>query len=304
MTLHEHLTEFAGLPVLRFEPGTEELDAAAFAWRVGGGYDVKWRDELHTLLDSVDAGRITALVAGWWGHEGAEHYPPTALIEVADRLPVLRALFVADVVMEENEISWIQHGDVTPLLAAFPQLETFEVRGGDGLRLTPFASTSLRRMRFESGGLPGQVVKAVAESDLPNLEHLDFWFGDENYNYGDEVRVGDLAPFLSGERFPALRRLGLENADFQDDIAAAVASAPVVAQLSSLSLAMGTLTDRGAELLLSGQPLTHLESLDLHHHFLSDAMMQRVRDALPGVDVDLRGQEENDGEFVFVAVSE
>jgi hypothetical protein len=52
---------------------------------------------------------------------------------------------------------------------------------------------------------------------------------------------------------------------------------------------MGVLTDEGAEALLSGQPLTHLKKLDLHHHYLSAAFEKRVRQALEpaGVEVDL-----------------
>ncbi|MFV2179968.1 leucine-rich repeat domain-containing protein, partial [Actinomadura sp. LOL_011] len=69
-------------------------------------------------------------------------------------------------------------------------------------------------------------------------------------------------------------------------------------------LAMGTLTDRGAEALLSGQPLTHLRKLDLHHHYMSEPMMERLRAALPGVEVDLddrRDAEDEGGFFVDVA---
>lgn len=40
---------------------------------------------------------------------------------------------------------------------------------------------------------------------------------------------------------------------------------------------MGTLSDIGAEALLAGQPLTHLTSLDLHHHYISDPLVDRLR---------------------------
>ncbi len=142
----------------------------------------------------------------------------------------------------------------------------------------------------------------MGASELPNLEHLDLWLGEDNY--GGDATVADLAPFLGGERLPALRHLGLEDSEIQDEIAAAVAGAPVVARLESLSLAMGILTDQGAEALLAGQPLTHLRKLDLHHHFLSDAMVARVKAALPGVEVDLDEQEKPDGDWHYIAVSE
>lgn len=45
---------------------------------------------------------------------------------------------------------------------------------------------------------------------------------------------GDLQPILDGKRLPALRPLGLGNSPIQDNIAAAVASAPVVTRLRTL----------------------------------------------------------------------
>jgi hypothetical protein len=56
----------------------------------------------------------------------------------------------------------------------------------------------------------------------------------------------------------------------------------VVPQLRSLDLSFGTLSDAGAGALLAGQPLTHLEMLDLHHHFVSEPVQSQLRAALPG----------------------
>ncbi|MFD0852787.1 hypothetical protein ACFQ07_11155 [Actinomadura adrarensis] len=50
--------------------------------------------------------------------------------------------------------------------------------------------------------------------------------------------------------------------------------------------------------------LTHLETLDLHHHFLSEPMMERIRAALPGVRVDLEGGKDPQTDHRYVAVSE
>ncbi|MFC5181620.1 STM4015 family protein [Actinomadura harenae] len=306
MTIRARLDEYAGLPVHAFatspDPGSGPLpDAAAVAWRVAVDGPLSWRDSLHALLDSVDADRVEALVVGYYsGDDLGEDYPGNVLAGVADRLPALRSLFLAEMPLEEMEISWIIHESLDPLLRAFPRLERLDVRGHQELELGPIASESLRTLRFETGGLPAEIVRAVAASDLPNLEHLDFWLGVEGY--GCDVVLGDLAPFLSGERFPALRHLGLANSEFQDEIAAAVAGAPVLARLESLDLSMGVLTDAGAEALLSGQPLTHLRSLDLHRNSLSDEMARRVLDTLPGVQVDL--SERRDREDLYVAVSE
>ncbi|MDL4775103.1 STM4015 family protein [Actinomadura xylanilytica] len=306
MGVYSHLEEFAGLPVGQF---SEEITAdvplppaGEFAWRVSAEYDeAPFEEVFANFLDAVDTAPMTALVVGFWGagHDDAPD-PVPLLAAAADRFPNLRAIFLGDIIVYESEISWIPPCDITPLFDAYPGLERLEVRGN--VRLAPVRSEVLKVLRLESGGLPGDVVQAVAASDLPNLEHMDLWLGDPNY--GGDATVADLAPFLNGERFPALRHLGLEDSELQDEVAAAVASAPVVARLESLSLAMGVLTDAGAEALLSGQPLTHLRRLDLHHHFLSDPMAARVRAELPGVDVDLSKQKKPVDDWHYIAVSE
>ncbi|MFC4912625.1 STM4015 family protein [Actinomadura gamaensis] len=310
MIILDHLTDYAGLPVAEFgvaddPPAAALASPADHAWAVRTEFDEEPFEEVWSRFrEQVDTSGITALVIGYWGASYDEHDLRIAdlLAESAAGFPELRSLFVGDIVMEESEISWIEHSDITPLFAAFPKLECFELRGSQELTLRPFASETLRTLRFESGGLPSGVVRAVGASDLPNLRRLDLWLGTENY--GGDSTVADLAPILSGERFPALRHLGLEDSENQDAIAEAVAGAAVVAQLETLSLGMGTLTDRGAEALLSGQPLTHLKTLDLHHHFLSDAMMERIRTALDGVDVRLDFQQKPHGDWFFIEVSE
>ncbi len=155
---------------------------------------------------------------------------------------------------------------------------------------------------------PAQVVQAVGECDFPELEHLELWLGTSEY--GGDADPDDLAAILSGARLPALRYLGLRDSEIADDVAAALASAPVVARLTELDLSLGVLSDTGVAALLTGQPLTHLERLDLSHHFVTDAMADRLRAELPGVEIDLsdrqRPDEDEDDEFRgrFVAVGE
>ena len=311
MAIHEHLSSFAGLPVVDFpgagdeESGADLPPAAEAAWRIATEFEgTHFAEVFERFLDTVDTSAVVALVIGYWGasYEDNTADPVELLVGAAGRLPGLRALFLGDIVMEESEISWIEHSDISPLFQAYPKLDTFTVRGGQGLALDPIHSDVLKELRFEAGGLPAAVVRAVAASELPALTHLDLWLGVDDY--GGDATLADLAPILGGERLPALRHLGLENSQIQDEIAAAVAGAPVVARLDELSLALGILTDDGAEALLSGQPLTHLSRLDLHHHFLSDDLAGRIRAALPGVDVDLREKQSPSDDWRFVAVSE
>lgn len=315
---YEHL---CGLPFFTL-PLDEVPEAGALpgpdavAWRLDCGYDEQWTfaKVWQRFTDVVDTERVRALVIGpWWTGDYSGLAPAMELI-IADaaRFPALRGLFLADVDSERCEISWLRMTDITPAIEAFPLLEEFGAQGGgdtyeDGdLRLRPVKHEHLRLLRLESGGLPGSVVRAVGASELPALERLELWLGVSEY--GGSTTVADLAPFLDGGRFPRLRHLGLQNSEIQDEIAGAVASAPVVAGLGSLSLSMGTLGDEGAQALLAGQPLTHLDELDLDHHFMSAAWTGRIREALEPHGVRVKAEPvhdiDEDDEWRYVAVSE
>ncbi|MBK6040882.1 STM4015 family protein [Streptomyces sp. MBT55] len=313
----EHLEHFHGLPVHTPEPSSGALPAAdSVAWRLVCDYgeDAGFATLWEQFLETVDTTRVRALVIGAWWHD--EYTPIDPVVELivahADRFPALRALFLADVVGEECEVSWLKMCDITPVLEALPLLEEFGVRGcgQEGLALRPLRHASLKSLRFESGGLPGELVRAVAASELPALERLELWFGSTWY--GGDATIEDVRPVLAGGLFPRLRHLGLQNSEFQDEIAAAVGSAPVVAQLESLALSMGTLSDTGAEALLNGQPLSHLSLLDLRHHYLTDPVVDRIRSACAPAVVEAGEAEddyadpddEDDEPERYVAVSE
>lgn len=328
MSVHDHLTEFAGLPVFSFEPDTVDapdpasIDPMAVAWRIGTWEDDDdaWEERLspafaqlfQRFLDTVDTSRVTALVIGTWGYAAMNEAPIEQLVAAADRLPALRSLFLGDITQEECEISWIKQGDVGRLLAAYPRLRSLSTRGAvtmaadeQGMVFAPLRHEHLTSLTMQSGGLPAEMIRAVGESDLPALNHLELWLGVAYYGGG--ATVDDLGPILSGQRLPALRALRLRDAENADEIAAALAGAPVVAQLEVLDLSLGTLSDDGAAALLAGQPLTRLRELDLHHHFLSHVMIRRLGAELgaAGVRVNLDDQlvldERRDGRYVAVS---
>ncbi|MEU7868586.1 STM4015 family protein [Dactylosporangium sp. NPDC049140] len=311
MTIGSNVTTFAGLPVRRFEVGPRgrrdsPRRGEKAAWRIGVGYDdgpQDFADTLDALLDSVGAHNITALVIGAWG-EPHDSGPPLNLLTAArDRLTELRALFVGEMTYEECEISWINQGEYAPLLGAFPALEVLHIRGADGLGLAPVRHRRLRELCVESGGLPASFIRGFTDSSFPALADLELWLGTREYG-GDAV-VDDLAPIMTGTELPALKRLALRNAEIADDVATALAAAPVVARLESLDLSMGALSDAGAEALLLGQPLTHLRSLDLSHHFMSPELAARFAEELPGVRVDVSDEQDIDeGGFRYVSVAE
>lgn len=294
MTAHESREELRGLRAYDFPASGSrdelpEADAVAWRVRVDPFAGVEFADRWQRFLETVPCSRVRGLIIGEWDSTGDSAGVVERLVAARDRLTGLEAVFLGDVPMEELEITRAEQTDVKPLLDAYPGLRELGARGGPGLALTPVRHAALHTLTFESAGLPGEVVRGLGASELPALERLDVWLGTADG--GGSTTVADLAPLLEGGAFPRLRHLGVRNCEMQDEVAVALASAPVVGRLRSLGLSSGVLTDEGAEALLAGQSLAHLERLDLSGHYLSDAMTRRLRAALTphGVEVDLSG---------------
>lgn len=313
------LSAFHDLPVFAFyfsDPAAPELRTAPvnvedWAWRVGvNHWEGPCADQIFPLfLERVDTTRIRALLTGaWYGEvagEGIDAFHE-ALLEAADRFPALEALFLSDIPQDMAEVSWIEQPDPGALVAAFPRLRVLGVRGELSSKMKPLAHEGLEELVLQTGGLPPGAVRALGESSLPALTRLELYLGTKGYNGG--ATAADLEPILSGSAFPHLRHLGLRDAENADDLAAALAHAPIVARLESLDLSLGALGDEGMSALLAGQPLTHLSRLDLHHHYMSPAMIERVRELLPEVRLDLdealREERHNGRAYRYVAVAE
>lgn len=280
---------FAGRPIEEWnnEDGIRNSEAAI---RVALDYDM-WEDEtklpdlLSELCEDPKAPQIKALIIGPWSYEPEDGvgavYERLASPEVVEQLSGLRALFVGDINAEASEISWITQGDVGPVLRAYPALEVLRVRGGNELALSSLSSTALETLIVESGGLPRSVIETICAAKLPNLQHLELWLGSENY--GADHSIDDLMPILSGRLFPKLRHLGLRDCEYTDDVARAISDAPVLGQLESLDLSMGTLGDVGAAALLASPQLSRLKRLDVSHHYMTDEVRRRLEASGPVV---------------------
>lgn len=308
MTISEHTTRFAGLPVEDWDPAVGIADPTGTLYRVSLADDEStWIDYFATFLDDPAAGKIVGIVVGVWDEpfeeRGAEEVVE-ALVAARDRLPALRAIFLGDITYEECEISWIQQTDIAPLLAAYPELEHLCVRGGNGLTLGSLRHERLRSLTIQSGGLGADTVREVAAAQLPALEHLELWLGTPNY--GGDATVEDLAPILAGGLFPKLRYLGLRDSQIADEVAVALAQAPILGQVEELDLSLGTLGNRGAAALLASPATARLRRLDIHHHYCSTEMVAQLR-AL-GIELDASEREDDEGEddesARYVSVSE
>ncbi|MBN1286621.1 MAG: STM4015 family protein [Anaerolineae bacterium] len=312
MAIYEHIREFAGMPVIEWASPEDSHAPANVLYRLGLSYEEAdagktWTEKFDAFLASADGSKVAGLVIGPWdpdfgGHDSS--LVADALIAARDRLSNLRALFLGDIIVEESEISWIQQSNLTPLLHAYPALEHFCVRGGDGLRLPDLEHARLRTFVAQSGGLNPLTVHQILKAKLPKLEHLELWLGTPNY--GGDATVDDLKPLLDGDLFPELYYLGLRDSEIADDIAIALANAPVLRRITELDLSMGALSDAGAEALLASPLIHNLERLDLHYHFCSEDVMDRLRRLDMEVDVSDPQEEESYGgqTWRYVAVSE
>jgi hypothetical protein len=311
MAVGEHITEFAGKPVLNWEPGMpidhpqDTNYRIAVDWAEADKDKAAWATKFAAFLADPDSRAVTGLVVGPWGEvyeSGRNSIVVDALLAAHEQLPNLAALFLGDITYEEAEISWINQSDMAPLLEAYPRLEHLAVRGGSNLNFGPLRHDHLKTLIVQTGGLDRGVVHQVFRAYLPNLEHIELWLGDENY--GGNTTVADLVPLLSGTLYPKLRYLGLCDTELADEIAVALQAAPVMARLKVLDLSLGTLGDTGAAALLANPAVARLEKLDIHHHFCSEEMVAKLR-ALPlELDASDPQDPDEDVEERFVAVSE
>ena len=276
--MNDNLTEFAGKKVADWDDAKGIQNPEQITYRISVEFDsdTKWLDRFAAFLEDANAAQVTGIIVGTWGDVATGETPAVvveALTAARDALPNLTALFLGDITFEESEISWIVQSDVSPLFAAYPRLEQFRVRGGQGLRFGALQHAHLKSLIVETGGLPGVALREIMAANLPALEHLELWLGTEEYGW--DGAVADLAPLFDGSLFPNLRYLGLRNSQISDEIAVALVNAPIMQRIRVLDLSMGTLTDAGAAALLTSPYIKNLDKLDIHHHYLSEEMVSR-----------------------------
>lgn len=315
MNLSSHCTEFAGHKVQLFDPtkplAGQATDIASVAWRAGGpfNYDdetMSIKTAFAALAKDPDVGQIRALVVGTWASYENDAPGGALILENAAKLGGLEHLFLADIVGEESEISWIEHGELGPLFGALPKLKTLVIRGG-AMKFDCKGSETLQKLVVQSGGMPPASVAQLGAASWPALEHLELWLGTDAYGGGSKPE--HLQGILNGQSFPSVRWLGLMNSDNADQVAAALMQSPLLAQVRDLDLSMGILTDEGGKALLEAAgSLAHLNSLHLGHHYFGDATRAQVAGALPMVrGLDEPGESDDDGEggvWRFVEVAE
>ena len=284
-----------------------------FRWRFGFLEWVKVRttynhnepsveEMLQEILASASARFLASLSIGITSTDGSASFG-SAMEVVAETgpHPSLRTVFVGDFTAEESEISWTDLGSPDPIYKGCPNLRSLTLRAG-GIELGHLNVPGLKTLQIQSGGLSTSAAQSIVEADLPLLERLTIWFGDENY--GAEVTPNMLTPLLTAEKLPALHTLGLMNAEFTNELPLMLAGSKLLAQIQNLDLSMGTMTDEGGRNLLQAKEhFQHLKEINVDDNFLSEELVEELVEAFGHVLIS-EEQKEDDDDFLYPSVGE
>lgn len=298
MPIGKHITSFANRNVDAFNPEVGISDPVGTAYVLSvewDEYDTDITKQMELLLQDPQVDQLEALVIGSWTQEMykcSSSIVVNALVAAKEQLINLKAVFIGEITYQESEISWIIQSDMSPLLAAYPNLEVLQVRGGEGLAFNSLNHKHLKTLIVQTGGLNRNAIAQIFAGNLPALEHLELWLGS-NY-YGGDSSVEDLLPLLCGNLFPKLRYLGLCDSEYSDSIAKAIVQSSIIDRIKVLDLKLGTLGDEGAEALLNCPAVNHLDILNVADNFLSDEMVERLKQLDIEVIVDDQKDEEDE----------
>lgn len=261
---------------------------------------------LTAFFNDPKISEIDSFVIGQWGPEHDEG--PQSIIQLLvdnkDKLQHIKGIFFGDITYEENEVSWIENGSHAPILAAFPNLEFYQVRGGNGLNFGTIQHNKLKKLVIQTGGLSQNVYEELSKADLPALEHLELWLGSDYYGFdASPEQVVAAYRGSSDNHMPALKYLGLRNSEIADDLAKLLKGDPILDRIEELDFSRGIIGDAGAEALVDNPAIKNLKKLDLHHNFISDDWAEKLEDL--GIKVDLKERTPDaDEDDRYISVSE
>jgi len=182
-------------------------------------------------------------------------------------LPALRRLFLGDFIYEETELNWSSIGNAEPLYKGVPNLRSLTLRSGS-MTLGKMSLPELRELVTITGGMSSDAVKSVCSASWPKLERLSLQLG-RRYE-GALTDIKGVRPILEGKGFPALKHLGITNAELTDDLCRELPGSKILPRLEELDLKMGTMSDDGAEALAAAADrLKHLKLLNVEDNFIT-----------------------------------
>ncbi len=211
------------------------------------------------------------------------------LLDAHDQLVNLKALYFADETDDRGEKRWeykrykIWMDEVSYLLEAYPKLEVLHLLGNNGLEFSRIQHNNLKTLIIEARILDSESWEQILNLDLPQLEYLELWIGcDREYFWqkerGEESKynTSPLIPLLNKNCFPSLKYLGICGCEGADDVVDFLQNSPVLDRLRILNLSRGSLTDRGAKILLENSKFKQLHTIDISMNILSSEMVNSL----------------------------
>lgn len=251
------------------------------------------------ILADKELPQLDEVIIGCWGEswDNSAQEIVDGIVANKDKFSHVKSLFIGDMDYEECEVSWIEQADYSALWSALPQLEKLTIKGSMNLSLGKVEHANLKSLEIICGGLPKGVLQSIAEAKLPKLNMLSLYIGVEDYGFDGSVE--DVRRMLETSDFPKLESLGIMDSEIQDEIAQAVCECKYIKQISILNLSLGTMTDKGGEVLLKTLPsCKNIKEVDLHYHYMSEDMMKKLQGLNAKVNADDRQEDdEYDGEI-------
>jgi uncharacterized protein (TIGR02996 family) len=260
----------------------EALHAKAFHWKFGfihwarlshSSYaDGEWEGKLSDVLELLlrhPSGRFLAEMSFCFNGDDNEDDLTDLLEILGKKAPkTLRKIIIGDNI---DQISWYHVGNMSKLWKGVPGLASLDIIGGD-MNLGTIETPNLRHAMFKSGGLAKAAVKSIATARWPKIEHLDIYFGDENY--GGDATIKEVQPLLDRTDLESLAHLGLMNSELPltEAIVKALPTAKIVRRIKHLDLSCGCLTDELAQQLAGHKDaFAHLDTLDVSETYVTKA---------------------------------
>jgi predicted DNA-binding WGR domain protein len=257
--------------------------------------EIPYTDQKLDIVDCLQVLRTSMmstfeeLVIGCWAARISMEDEPQELTdfleahseEIMENNPDFKSIFYGDISLERNECSWTMLGTVGKMLMKYPKIRHFTCRGGDISFDKTFVHHGLRSLTVVTGGLIEATLQEILQAELPYLQHLELFIGDESY--GNDCTVESFAPLLSEKEigiFPSLQYLGLRNNDKADEFCPAIVKSAILKRIRTLDLSSGTLGDEGAKVLLTitQDMAPFLELLDIHNHFCSVEIIEKFNE--------------------------
>lgn len=314
----EHGKHFFGAALQKLMKAKDFEKVAHLTWEYGyitrarigqPDYDMrdpKAGDVIAAVMKSPASEYLRDLTIGLTSYEGGGLLDAHTGIAKGLVHEHLESMFIGDFIADQQEISWVDHGDVSTWFDKVPNLRRLRLRGIGMTFGKALVHPKLERLEIETGGLPEAAVAAIAKAKLPEMTHLEVWFG--RVNYGGTTNIEALRPLFTNKNLPKLEHLGLQNAEMQDEIAAELVKSQLLAKVSSVDLSMGTMREPGARAILDNAArFKHLKSLNLNRNYIPAELCEQLRTALGSI-VNIGRQERpdtyDDELYYYTAVGE